>query len=66
MFTVKAKKHDVTVSPVFVALIADRLWRRPEAQRAHAVEGAKRRLAGKFPHKKDAAILVAMGAATET
>lgn len=63
MFTVKAHKHEVSVSVAFVTFIADRLWRRPEERRQHALAAAKKRRGGKFPHKKDAAVLVALGAA---
>lgn len=55
-------KHEAPVAPPSeVVLMADRLFKMPEAQRVHAVEKAKARLKGDHPRVRDAAIVAAAG-----
>jgi len=53
-------KHDAPEAPAEeVVRMADRLFKMPEAQRAHAIEKAKVNLKGKHPRVRDAATVAA-------
>ena len=52
-----ASGKTVTLSSEYVARIADRLWKLPQAQRDARLERAKTRIAGPHPRRADAAIV---------
>jgi len=57
----RAKTHpeELHAPSSLVALMAERLHRFPAERRQHAVAAAKKRLKGKHPRLKDAAIVAA-------
>jgi hypothetical protein len=61
--SIKTKIGDRTanLSAGNIALVADRLWRQPPAQRATRIERAKARAAGKHGSRTDAAIAALAG-----
>jgi hypothetical protein len=57
--TIKAGKSEVTISSERLVRYVDRMARWSPERRGYAVEAAKKRLSGKHPRKRDAAIALA-------
>ena len=57
--TVKAGKTELTISSERLVRYVDRMARWSPERRLHAVVAANKRLEGKHPQKRDAAILLA-------
>ena len=58
---IKAGKAELKISSARLIRYADRMFRWSPERRGHAVEAAKKRLGGKHPRKRDAAIVLAGG-----
>jgi hypothetical protein len=61
--SVKAGKTELTISTERLVRYVDRMAQWSPERRLHAVAAANRRLEGKHPQKRDAAILLAGSAA---
>ena len=58
--TIKAGKGELTISSARLVRHADRMFHWSPERRSHAVEAAKKRLHGKHPRKRDAAMVLAV------
>jgi hypothetical protein len=57
MFAIDSSKGKIKVPASLVVRVAERLWRQPQPQRDQKLDRAEKRLKGKHPSMRDAAIV---------